>query len=172
MKIEVKDVKGSLLLARFDGKNAFLFGRDGSGPPFVTQVFLKCSTVDEALESLAPKKVKQALAEGKDVKRQGDWFFIPCNPPLGGSFSPGAYRDLLGNGHNNGIAPGVLYHSWCFYETRHRVEGDIAYRGNGCHYVRGLVRSPDHESLLLLDWHLAVRRNSHNWEHGRRGAKD
>jgi len=35
-------------------------------------------TVHEALEALKPELVKQALAAGVEVVRQGDWFFIPA----------------------------------------------------------------------------------------------
>jgi len=36
-------------------------------------------TVKEAYSALIPEDVKIAMESGKDVKRQGEWFFIPCD---------------------------------------------------------------------------------------------
>lgn len=48
------------------------------------------NTVAEAYEMLIPSEVKQSIREGKDVKRQGEWFFTPTEfnptiPPTDGS---------------------------------------------------------------------------------------
>jgi hypothetical protein len=37
------------------------------------------NTVKDAYSALIPKDVKIAMESGKDVKRQGEWFFIPCD---------------------------------------------------------------------------------------------
>jgi hypothetical protein len=44
---------------------------------FVAQLSTPTNTVEEAFESLKPKPVKTAIKQGLDVKRQGEWFFIP-----------------------------------------------------------------------------------------------
>ncbi len=45
--------------------------------PFLVQIPTAVSTVEEAYDSLMPEVVKMAIQNGKDVKRQGEWFFIP-----------------------------------------------------------------------------------------------
>jgi hypothetical protein len=45
--------------------------------PFLVQIPTAVSTVEEAYDSLMPEVVKTAIQNGKDVKRQGEWFFIP-----------------------------------------------------------------------------------------------
>jgi hypothetical protein len=45
--------------------------------PFFTQLPGPANTVHEAYELLMPESVKQALQEGREVKRQGEFFFIP-----------------------------------------------------------------------------------------------
>ena len=45
--------------------------------PFVVALPRKCESIEDAYASLMPEQVKQAIAEGKDVKRQGEWYFIP-----------------------------------------------------------------------------------------------
>ena len=44
---------------------------------FVSLLPHKVNSVKEAFDSLKPEKVKESLASGVDVKRQGEWFFIP-----------------------------------------------------------------------------------------------
>lgn len=45
---------------------------------FLCQLPGKPKTVQAAYESLMPKRVKAAIDSGAEVKRQGEWFFIPC----------------------------------------------------------------------------------------------
>jgi len=45
---------------------------------FLAELPHSVKTVAEALESLKPNAVKFAESRGMDVKRQGEWFFIPC----------------------------------------------------------------------------------------------
>lgn len=44
---------------------------------FLVELKVKASTVAEAYETLKPQDVKDAEAKGLEVKRQGEWFFIP-----------------------------------------------------------------------------------------------
>lgn len=180
-KLELVDVDASALLARFTAstgsKSQFIFGRDGDGQPFMTQVTLKPRTVEEAFGYLTPKIVEEAIAQGLDVKRQGDWFFIPTQEPaFNHSYVPTFHFNLEGQYMTSKIRQGTLYHSQHFQETRHATRGEIIYRAVGRHFVRDTVTCPDHPPLLLGgQWHLAVRRNSHNWENARQrpqGDKD
>lgn len=176
-QIELVDVGESALLARFTAstgsKNQFIFGRDGDGRPFMTQVTTKLQTIEEAFDYLKPKLVKEAIAQGLDVKRQGDWFFIPVQKSFSRhSYQPDGYSNLEGRYMANELVPGVLYSGDFFQETRHTVRGEIFYRCNGHHYVMGTVQAPDHPPLVLGEqWHLAVRTKAHPWwnENRRRG---
>jgi hypothetical protein len=51
--------------------------------PFLVKLPQPVKTIAEAYEVLEPVAVKTAKALGKQVERQGEWFFIPSeNPPL------------------------------------------------------------------------------------------
>lgn len=176
-KLEVLDVGEGALLARFGselGIQHYIFGKDGDrGQPFVTQVGKRVKRLEDAFDSLMPKIVKDAIAQGFDVKRQGDWFFIPTTEPrCKKSFPASGYWDLEGRRRDTGLRPNVLYTDWRFNETRHTVRGTIIFRSVGRHFVKGIVEAPDHEPLRLDEWHLAVRRNSLNWENTRGRRKD
>ncbi len=47
------------------------------GSYFVSRLPKKVSSVKEAFDSLKPDAVKEAEQKGLEVKRQGEWFFIP-----------------------------------------------------------------------------------------------
>jgi hypothetical protein len=46
--------------------------------PFVTKLSQQVKTILEAYDILMPDEVKKAIADGIDVKRQGEFFFIKC----------------------------------------------------------------------------------------------
>jgi hypothetical protein len=69
-----------------DTEKTFLFDIDrneikhGIFNPFLVEVpqnGTPIKTVDEAYDSLVPEAVKQAMEAGKNVIRQGEWYFIP-----------------------------------------------------------------------------------------------
>ena len=69
-------------------KVKFLFDIDrneiehGIFNPFIVQApenGTPIQTVKEAYSALIPEEVRLAMESGKDVKRQGEWFFIPCD---------------------------------------------------------------------------------------------
>ena len=73
---------------REKGEVKFLFDIDrneiehGIFNPFIVQApenGTPINTVKDAYTALIPKDVKIAMESGKDVKRQGEWFFIPCD---------------------------------------------------------------------------------------------
>jgi hypothetical protein len=47
------------------------------GSYFVAKLPVKPTSVQHAFDCLKPEAVNAALNEGKEVKRQGEWFFIP-----------------------------------------------------------------------------------------------
>lgn len=65
-----------------NGTSQFLFDIDrleiehGVFNPFIVELPKKVSTIAEAYDSLIPLAVRTAIAEGKEVKRQGEHFFI------------------------------------------------------------------------------------------------
>lgn len=191
-RVEVVDQKGNALLLRVFTKGQyqplicrlFLVGQDSNLTtiPFVTQVKRKLQTVEKAFDSLMPLPVKQAVAKGLAVRRQGDFFFVPSDPPQGPSYDMKADVERTWPGDRRvprTFDPYVLYHYG--EATRHRVldlgfehlgnfvKGEIVYRANAHHLVRGIVRAPDHEDLYLTDWHTAYRANSGPW--GRNGRQ-
>ena len=188
-RIEVVDRQGNAILLRVHTTNGylptwrhFLVGQDSNNmaQPFVTQVFRKLQTVEEAFDSLMPKAVKEARAKGLEVKRQGDWFFVPCGPPQGPSCNMQQSVESPYRQPKQTLDPHILYDSYDD-ATRHLVldmgsealgnftKGEIVYRASGHHLVRGIVSAPDHENLYLKDWHAAYRANSGPW--GRNGRQ-
>lgn len=130
--------------------------------PFVTQVKKGVATVSEAFDSLVPIAVKRAIEAGLDVKRQGDWYFIPsAKTPSAGSFVP--YRPW-GQRETRTLKDGVLYSGWeSSIETRHAAT-HVLHRPNGRPFVKGTVIAPNHPDLDLGDhWHLAIRRKEAKW---------
>ena len=188
--VEVVDQKGNAILLRVNTTSGylpiyrhFLVGQDSNLTtiPFVTQVHKYITTVPEAFDSLMPKLVKEAVAKGLQVKRQGDWFFVPSPAPQGPSCHLVWQKDMQdprraawGKEWLDRFQYGALYAVY-FTEapTRHTVrpwpdsgipEGtQVVYRSNGLHYVRGTIEAPDHERLYLRDWHVAHRAKSGPW---------
>ncbi len=174
--IEVVNVAHRAVLVAIHVTNArprYVLGIDG-GHPFVTRVCRKAESVKEALAWLTPKMVRDARDRGVDVKRQGDWHFIPLGKPLrivpdklkhGQEIVPGSRHCRMGCRYR-GMA--LIYN---FIWTRHRA-GEVVYKsvlGLPCvaPIVRGKVTAPDHEPLVLDDWHIAVRNKSLPWASGR-----
>jgi hypothetical protein len=141
----------------------FLIGMD-DGQPFVTPVNRKPRTVQDAFDWLMPNKVREAYALGLDVKRQGDWFFIPTarepqicrrvwNNALPPMYSPFKQKTLYRG------AP-LIYGA----RTRHTgglvVYQTVAALAYHVPFVRGNVKAPNHPVLHLGTWHIAVRTRS------------
>lgn len=145
----------------------FLLSMDGNFPFFV-QVIRRNKTVKEAFDWLVPKLVKEAIEQGLDVKRQGDWFFIPTDKKLkecqssNKNFVSAFVRDLrLNTFYRN--APLV----YSYRATRHHGEL-VIYKSllgapHAVPFVKGKVTAPDHDTLILPGWHIAMRNRSHPW---------
>lgn len=165
--IELIDVGETALLVSLRtgiaGRN-FLIGKD-DGPPFATAIVRRVTTVQDAFDWLVPKLVREAYILGKEVKRQGDWFFIPTDEdPLnrrnGGSMQVFGSDPIL--------ATDTLYRDvhliYNGVQTRH-IGSMVVHRGlvNTCYgapRVKGEVRAPDHPTMTLDSWHIGVRRRS------------
>lgn len=166
--IEVKAVgrKAMLIVIRRSptSYSQFIIGVDGSSP-YAVMVNRRLNTVTEAFDWLMPEIVRKAIEQGLDVKRQGDWFFIPVNrgPSLrsSGGWVYGSTPALRTNALYGG-APLIFNGA----QTRHRglvVYQSIAGINGPAPLVKGDVRAPDHETLHLDTWHIGVRNRSHPW---------
>ena len=109
------------------------------------------TTIEEALEELKPRVVKEAEAAGRTVCRQGDIFFVETLWSRADLKQRGWRRgewgrmNILGTNHT---APVIWYHPSHPYHIY--VEGEISHRPT--------FRSPDHDPIHLPDgiW-LAVK---------------
>ena len=110
----------------------YLVGVDGA--PFVAQVPSTLDTLAEALNHITPAEVKRALAAGKDVVRQGDWFFIPVDRTPSGE---PALNVALDDDH---VAA-------------------ICIRKKSVTYVQGAIQHGHHTAVGLDTWHKAIQNN-------------
>jgi len=112
----------------------YLIGIEGS--LFIAQVPSTIDTLAEALESLKPAAVKRAEVNGADVKRQGDWYFIPVNRKPRGTVE---VNQPLDDDH---VADEAV------------ILKTVA-------YARGIVTHGHHASLNLgKTWHKALQNNA------------
>lgn len=85
MEEKLRHLLGSVV---FEFNNRyFLSGVDESGTNawrsyFLAELPYKVSSVEEAYNALKPEEVKQAERLGLEVKRQGEWFFIPVDKEI------------------------------------------------------------------------------------------
>jgi predicted RNA-binding Zn-ribbon protein involved in translation (DUF1610 family) len=147
------------------GHTRFIVGLDDSHP-FVSPVNRKPETLQDAFDWLVPVKVREAFALGKDVKRQGDWFFIPLDKaPIIHEGKP-TKDDRLWRSRPAVYRHFLNYNVPLFYghRTRHRGELVVYKHPLGIPYdapiVMGKVTAPDHPSLQLGSWHLGIRNRS------------
>jgi hypothetical protein len=110
---------------------------------FLTRLNDKHNTFDEAIESLKPKQVKTAIENNIDVKRQGEWFFIPTEQKT---------RNLTKIGKMYPIYP----------DSTH-IASEVSEK-NGTRYVRGTIRhkppyrNSQHAMLSLgKTWYIPVK---------------
>ena len=134
-----------------DEERRFLCGKDDVNF-FIAQVRAG-STVQEAHDSLKPRRAREAEARGETVVRQGEWFFLPLSLEERAALET-ALRDrpdLLQHGRPVG-AGGRPHVADDVVRIERRVRGK---RGSFRHeelYARGTVRHPDHRPLVIADW--------------------
>jgi hypothetical protein len=76
--IEIKSVGNKAMLIRCRVNkiySQFLVGMD-EGAPYVMPVARNLETVKEAFDWLIPKPVREAMEQGLEVLRHGDWFLV------------------------------------------------------------------------------------------------
>lgn len=158
-ELEVLDVGETAILLRINvssNYSQFLIGVD-DGHPFITSVLRRLTTVQDAFDWLVPNKVQEAMILGKDVKRQGDWFFLPTEAPKYWNHHKPFYTHETGYLYRNCAL-------WYGDTTRHRASLVVYKTFLGLPYeapvVQGNVRAPDHPTLHLDGWHIAIRTRS------------
>ncbi|GAI88375.1 unnamed protein product, partial [marine sediment metagenome] len=132
--------------------------------------------IDFNVQFTSSNKVREAFTLGLDVKRQGDWYFIPVKkaPKLNGGYGPHVPLSAPA------LRGGALYRGAALAygeQTRH-TGGLVVYQSvlglpYPAPFVKGVVKAPDHSPLCLNGWHMAIRQRRATW--GRRehsGAVD
>jgi len=138
----------------------YLVGVD-EGSPYAVPVSRSLETVEEVFNWLIPKVVKEAIAQGLDVKRQGDWYFIPTNR-VPYRYSNGSSVNVEGPYRQGCIYNGAPLIQMNTRTITNHTAGRICY-STPHPLVRGNIRSPGHKTVYLGDWHLAVRNKSTPW---------
>lgn len=120
--------------------------------PFLVELTKNAQTISEAYNGLKPKEVKDAEAKGLEVKRQGEWFFIPVK----GKFSPVAARPNRFD--KKEFEPLTLRAG----NNRPNNASKYATLEDGTHVVSGYVEHSgrEHAKLILDGWFRAVPNTS------------
>jgi len=115
-------------------------------------------TVAEAFESLKPAVVRGYEEHGEAVRRQGEWYFIPCLPPEGRSKAQQIALPRRNDAGNLHVCVGLL-----------KPHGIFA-KGNVYHRNERGRRTGQHRTLPLgAQWHLAYRNTERgSWTAGGR----
>jgi len=109
---------------------------------FLAQLPHAVETVDEAIESLKPNAVINAENLGIEVKRQGEWFFIPDTAKLLGA------SQVMGNGNGlYGLATNLLEHRDSERNRRHLCT-QLKIK-DGIRYAKGTIRHIEREHKML-----------------------
>jgi hypothetical protein len=126
----------------------------GSGMYFLAELLTDRAptSLDDALNFLKPKVVREAEARGSNVRRQGEWFAIPTK-----FLTSELMRDV-----ERGVAQYRERHV-LGRDGHHELEEAIIYRAGprkGEVYARGVLKhtNGEHEDLDLgtIRWHLVV----------------
>lgn len=150
-------------LFRIESK-LFLFDIDrrevehGIFNPFLVELPVKVKTIAEAYESLKPQEVKDAIEAGKDVLRQGEWFFIPVEDQLG------IERKYKGSEDANG-QKGKYKSHFTLQAGRNRPNyADQGFAIDGVTYVKGKIEHAgrEHATLTLKKWMRAIMNTARN----------
>ncbi len=167
--IEVKNVahQAMLIAVRLSGiSTALLLGMDGE-TPYAVRVPTRLESVQQALGWLMPLIVRKAIDQGLDVKRQGDWYFIPRGKaPLHSNYHSSVYGSLSRMETNRLYRGAALVFNGT--QTRHQAsvvtyQESLAGTNGPIPVVKGKIIAPNHPGLELEDWHNAVRNRSHPW---------
>jgi hypothetical protein len=151
-----------LLVGLAQREKEFLFG-----PEYGCLVSPECKNVRDAIDFLKPEVVKQALEEGREVKRQGEWFFVE-KPKLADKLAglwenEKLYKESRLRGyvlpHRRGQNVHVA-HRGCLYEGNYYATGTIRHHLPSRFYWHGREMGAGHPMLKLEGPWLAVKNMS------------
>jgi hypothetical protein len=121
---------------------------------FLVELKKPCKTIKDAYHSLKPKEVLEAEAKGLKVKRQGEWFFIPCLEKPKGTEAKSSkdrwttdsvtYELQAGNNRPNIVNQVILDSK----KTIIAVKGKVSHAGR------------EHADMILTDWHMPIPNTS------------
>lgn len=189
MLLNTQDKEGKPFQFLFDiDRNEIKYKRFNA---FFVQLNKPVKTIDAAYESLKPKMVKEALKKKLDVKRQGEWFFVPTkfNPEKNLKKKPLSFEDKLILEIYTGGSYTRTFFTEEEFETVKKRQNILRNRdikeatlraGNNrpntvemgvtikeVTYVKGKVSHDgrEHEDLILEGWHIAIPNTSiQSWQ--------
>lgn len=131
---------------------------------FIVELPRPCTSIGIAYDVLKPDEVREAEEAGREVKRQGEFFFVEVDGDL--RLIKKAHGPVIGDGRNCNLATNELFVE---YDDRgnpisgnpHRVLEAKEFLG-GYIFARGGVKHPQHKTVTLKKWNrvfksLAVR---------------
>ena len=127
----------------------------GEGMYFLAELLTSKAprSLDEALNLLKPRVVRQAEERGLDIRRQGEWFAIPMPLSKSAELFHDVERGLAKHSHRHVLGR----------DGHHELEEAIIYRAGerkGEVYARGILKhlKEEHRDLDLgtMRWHLIV----------------
>jgi len=126
--------------------------------PFLVNIAdSKVKTINDAYESLKPKAVKDAEKSKLNVKRQGEWFFIPTK--IDESFVSKNYkyveqRNFTSKNEFTRILPELILRAGPNRPNR----AQLGFEANATVYVKGKISHSgrEHKDLNLTQWHVAI----------------
>jgi len=121
------------------------------------------NTVAEAHQALKHKAVVEAEGEGKEIKRQGEYFFIPLSEKEEEEFLAKVDRDKKIKCKKDRLSRRG--------QRPHFVKRLIRMRRGRKVYAQGIVSHEQHNPLILSNWHM-VYRNRETESPGRNGFVD
>jgi hypothetical protein len=124
-----------------------LLATSDEGTYCVIELPMRLASVTKAFDCLKPAAVHAAELEGKEVKRQGEWFFIPAvSAPPGRSKARQAALPRRNDAGNLHVVPHLQIGGTLF------VKGSVYHRDG-----RTERASRQHRTLRLDGWHTAHR---------------
>jgi hypothetical protein len=151
------------------GERQFLFDIDRNEiehkifNPFLVELKHSVKTVKDAYEALKPQLVKDAEAKGVEVKRQGEWFFIPKK--LSKTFVKENHKKVVTNEWSvkQGNKPIMEFVPMTLRAGNNRPNRvDAGFTVGSLHYVKGVAKHDgrEHKDLELAGWHIAIPNTS------------
>ncbi len=126
-------------LMGFDEKHLFISGLPKEN----------IGTVAEAHQALKHKAVVDAEKEGKEIKRQGEYFFIPLDEKEEEDFFEKVDRDKKIKAKRDKLSRRG--------QRSHFVRRLIRMRRNRKVYAQGAVTHEQHNPLILSNWHMVYK---------------